>query len=177
MNRKEFKFQYYYRRWLFGLPCLVIGIVLSAILQNKFQSSVLYYLMSAMLIVVLLSLYYTVTNGLKIFVGNGSYWLDGDSICVQINDKTYQISDVTELLGSTLSFFNSKCASLSVQWGGGKGETLKIFSVPLTPDREFKDSSVYPLYRLILEQSPDLERVKVMGQETDDWYQKKSSEK
>lgn len=173
MNRKEFKFQYYYRRWLCGLPCLIIGVFLSVLLQDKIQSTVLYYVMCAMIIVVLLSLYYTVTNRLQIFVGSGSYWLDDGIIYIQLADKVHQISDVTEVLGSTISVYNSQCASLFVQWGGENGGKVKLFSAPLTPDREFKDSSVYPIYQMILAQSPDLERVKVTGQDTEYWYQKK----
>jgi hypothetical protein len=58
----------------------------------------------------------------------------------------------------------------------GNGEAdkgkIKLFSLPLEYEQNFEDSSLYPIYQLILERETDLEKVQILHQDAEYWYRK-----
>jgi hypothetical protein len=49
---------------------------------------------------------------------------------------------------------------------------IKLFSTPIGQEQGFADSSLYPLYHLVLSRTDDLEPVDIWRQEAEYWYRK-----
>jgi hypothetical protein len=118
---------------------------------------------------VLLFVYYAISEKWKLFRGKGYYWIENDILFIQADNKTYEITDVTELSGHVQSVYHSRYTMLLIEMGKTK---IKFFSNPIEREQTFQDSSLYPLYCLILSGAQDLEPVKVLGQDTESWYKK-----
>jgi hypothetical protein len=168
--KKEFEFQRYYKRWLGALPCLAIAIVLNFLLELLSLNTTAYFVLCVAIMFVLLFAYYAISEKGELFRGKGYYWIENDSLFIQIDNKTYEIIGVTELFGQEKSVYHSKYTMIRIEMGKTK---IKLFSAPIEQGQTFPDSSLYPLYCLILSRAQDLEPVKVLGQDTEYWYREK----
>jgi hypothetical protein len=119
---------------------------------------------------VLLFVYYAISENWKLFCGKGYYWIENDILLIQADNKIYKITDVTELSGHVQSVYRSRYTMLLIEMGKTK---IKLFSTPIEQEQTFQDSSLYPLYCLILSRAQDLEPVKVLGQDAEYWYKKR----
>jgi hypothetical protein len=171
--KKEFEFQRYYKRWLGALPCLAIAIILNFLLELLSLNTTAYFVLCVAIMFVLLFVYYAISEKWKLFRGKGYYWFADNILHIQADNKIYEITGVTELLGQEKSVYHSKYTMLLIEMGKTK---IKFFSAPIEQDQTFQDSSLYPLYCLILSRAQDLGPVKVLGQdaESEYWYRAKS---
>lgn len=161
-DKKEFEFQYYYRRWLGGFPVLIIMLILNAVIINMFQNKLTFWFISGIIMIVLLIIYYKITQ--NHFLGKGIYYKKDNSIIIELENKKYIIDDVKEIIGSVINIYTNKVAMLSITTDR---QNIKIFSKQLKKDQEFKESSIYEIYDVIVQHFKDLEKVKVLNQEQD----------
>jgi hypothetical protein len=167
--KKEFEFQRYYKRWLGALPCLAIAIVLNFLLELLSLNKTAYFVLCVAIMFVLLFVYYAISEKWQLFRSKGYYWIENDILFIQVDNKTYKVTGVTELLGDVKSVYHSRYTVLLIEMGKTK---IKLFSAPIEQEQTFQDSSLYPLYCLILSRAQDLEPVKVLNQDTEYWYKK-----
>ena len=165
-----FRCQRYYFRWLCGLPCVLLGFAGAWLLRNITDSLLLFGVFCAMCMVIVLSLYYALTNRMTWFLSTGSYRLEEGDIFLSVYGKEYRLHDVEELFATEISYFLHRCAKVTVET---EGEVIAIFSVPLREDEDFEESSLYPLFQAILASRDDLEPVCILDTEMENWYKKK----
>jgi hypothetical protein len=168
-TRSEFAFQRYYRRWLGAFPCLILGAVFTTLLERLPLKPAVYYVLCAGFIMILLSIYYLLSETWNVFRGKGYYWVEDDILRIQIDKKTYPIQNITELLGDVKSLFHSRHAVLLIEMSQ---TTIKLFSTPLEPEQGFAASSLYPLYSQIRSRADGLAPVQVLGREVEYWHKK-----
>lgn len=167
--KNEFEFQYYYRRWLGALPILIISIILNLLLSLLSLSNIIHYILCIIVMLVLMCIYYKISENCKIFHGKGYYWTDNDIVYIQAGKKLYKISEVKELLGDVKSIYSSKYAVLLIETNTNN---VKLFSIPIDKEQKFEDTSVYPIYKLVLDKENDLKPVKILNQDVDYWFRK-----
>lgn len=165
-----FRCQRYYLRWLCGFPCLLLGFAGAWLLRNITDSLLLFGVFCAMCMIIMLSLYYALTNGMTWYLSTGSYRMEEGDCCLSVYGKEYRLHDVEELFATEISYFLHRCARVSIE---ADGETIVIFSVPLREDEDFEESSLYPLFQAILASRDDLEPARILDTEMDYWYKKK----
>jgi hypothetical protein len=165
----EFSFQRYYKRWLGALPCLILGLGFNTLLERLPLKPAVYCVSCAGFMVILLSIYYLLSETWKVFRGKGFYWVEDNILYIQVGKKTYPIENVTELFGDVKSVFHSRHAVLLLEMGQ---TTIKLFSTPLGPEQGFAASSLYPLYSQIRSRADGLAPVQVLGQEMEYWHKK-----
>jgi hypothetical protein len=120
---------------------------------------------------VLLLVYFAISEKWKLFRGKGYYWIENDILFIQVDNKTYEVTGVTELSGQEQSVYHSRYTMLLIEMGKTK---IKLFSAPIRQEQTFQDSSLYSLYCLILSRAQDLVPVNVMGQDEEYWYRKRN---
>ena len=108
------------------------------------------------MMIIFMKLYYYFTQKYGWFNGKGYYWVEDKAVYIQMGKKTIKVDLVRELLGEVVEVYSNCCAMLFVDTGKKK---YKLFSVQLENTKQFKDSSIYGLYQLILHefdlQSPE----------------------
>jgi hypothetical protein len=168
-TRSEFAFQRYYKRWLGALPCLLLGFGFNALLEGLPLKPAVYCVLCAGFMMILLSIYYLLSETWKLFRGKGYYWVENDILHIQMDTKIYPIENITELFGDVKSVFHSRHAVLLIEMSQ---TTIKLFSTPLEPEQGFADSSLYPLYSRIRSRTDGLAPVPILGQEAKYWHKK-----
>ena len=168
MKTIPFELQYYYRRWLFALPVLIANVLLAVLTGNYLQGA-LYYIGTAVIMIGSLYIYYRFIERKGLFLTKGSLTLGGGTVKISAYGREYGITDVTELLGSTLRVYQQRCAMLSADTPAGR---IKLFSEPLAAESGFSDSSLFPVWQALLESFPALTPVQKAGQTAVLWYRK-----
>ena len=125
--------------------CAVVLIVLSALLLAAFS----------------------LIQNLKIFRAVGYCWREGEHVVIRCGESEYRISSVKEMIGGNTRFFFSECSVLSITTDR---DIFEIHSLPLTSDKQFEDSSVFPLCQFVLRNFPYLQAVQLPGQKTKHRY-------
>jgi hypothetical protein len=169
--KREFEFERQIKRCVWAWPCLAIAILLNFLLELLSLNTAVYFVLCVAIMFILLFIYYAISEKWKLFRGKGYYWIEADILYIQVDKKIYKITGVTELSGNVASFYHSRYTEFLIAMGK---EKIKLFSIPIGQEQGFADSSLYPLYNLILSRTDDLEPAKdVFGQETEYWYKKK----
>ena len=169
MKTTDFELQYYYRRWLVLLPVLAVNVLLAALIGNYLDGA-LYFAVVLILLMGSMAAGYRFTEKKACFSAKGTLVLDGSTAKISAYGKEHEVKDITELLGSTPTFFHSRCAMIVVYTPDGK---VKLFSEPLAMAKEFSDSTLYPVWKALLKSFPELAPVEKFGQEADLWFKKK----
>lgn len=167
MKKKEFEFQYYYRKWLAALPILLLMFWINLWLVEKIQNKFGIYPISGIIMIVLLTIYYNFTK--KRFIGRGFYYKKGDTIVIEVGKKTYTIDEVKEIMGTVRNVYSHRIAILFIDTGT---EKIKIFSKSLDDGQVFKNSSIYGVYEFIAA-NRNLKDVKILNGETEYWKKKR----
>jgi hypothetical protein len=154
---------------LSALPCLAIAILLNFLLELLSLNTTAYFVLCVAIMLVLLFAYYAISEKWQMFRSKGYYWIEADILHIQIDNKIHEITGVTELSGYVKSVYHSRYTMLLIEMGKTK---IKLFSTPIKQEQGFEDSSLYPLYHLVLSRTDDLEPVEVCGQEAEYWYKK-----
>jgi hypothetical protein len=154
-----------------ALPCLAVVIALNFLLELLSLNTTVYFVLCVAIMFVLLFAYYAISENWKLFRGKGYYWIENDILLIQADNKIYEITGVTELSGHVKSVYHSRYTMLLIEMGKTK---IKLFSTPIEQEQTFQDSSLYPLYCLILSRGKDLAPVKVLSQDAEYWYRAKS---
>jgi hypothetical protein len=141
--REEFQFQRYYFRWVCALPCLILAFAFNDVLSLFLKNSLAYLIVCTLFTLGLLALYYFSTQHWAVFQGNGAYWMEEDTLCIQLGDKTHRITQVTRLTGSKQKVLRNRFVLLVIKT---PHETIKLFSLPLENGQRFADTALYPLY-------------------------------
>ena len=168
MEKVEFELQRYYKRWLYALPVLAADLLFAALMGHYLQGA----MCCAVIVTVMvcsMSAYDRLTAKQRLFLTKGTLTVSGGRVKISAYGKEHEITDITELLGGTPTFFRSRCAVISADTPAGR---VKLFSEPLDTEREFPDSTLSPVWKTLLESFPALTPVKKYGQETDLWYKK-----
>ena len=168
MKTIDFELQYYYKRWLFALPVLLANIILAALIGHYWQGKLCYVIIPIIMIGSMCA-YYRFTEKSGFFRTKGSLTLDSSSVKISAYGNEYDITDITELLGSMPTFYRRRCAMISADTPAGR---IKLFSEPLAMESEFTDSSLFPVWQALLERFSALTPVQKSGQITDFWYKK-----
>lgn len=168
-----FEFQYYYRKWLCFLPCFLIIILMNFILDDYIINNMVYYMINVLLMILMLTLYYKITNNMSFFIGKGYYWEDEGIVYIDYKNKVYSINHIKELCGSENNIYKHKYAVLYIQ---SQQDKIKIFSKPIKKTENFEDSSIYDLYETLLKNNNDLQAVEILHQEAKYWYKNKIDE-
>ena len=135
MKTIDFELQYYYRRWLVLLPVMIVNVVIAALLGNILEGA-LYYVVVVILMLGSMTVGYRVTEKMACFRTKGSMVIDGGTVKISAYGREHEVTDITELLGSTPTIFHSRCAMIIVSAPTGK---VKLFSEPLAMAKEFSD--------------------------------------
>lgn len=168
MKTIDFELQYYYKRWLGALPVLIVNILLAALIGYHLQGA-LYYAAVLVLMVCSLNAYYKFTAKKGMFLTKGTLTIEDSKVRLSAYGREYELTDITELLGSTPTFYHSRCAMISADTSAGR---IKLFSEPIPTDSRFSDSSLYPVWQSLLESFPALTPDKRFDQTADLWYKK-----
>lgn len=166
MEKIEFRFQYYYLRWICSLPCLIIAILLNCVIVKLIQQEIWVYFLCAIMMITFMKLYYYFTQKYGWFNRKGYYWIEDKTVYIQTGKKTMKVDLVRELLGEVVEVYSNCCTMILIDTGKKK---YKLFSVQLENSKQFKDSSIYELYQALLDKF-NLQPVKVFNQKTDYWY-------
>jgi hypothetical protein len=141
--KKEFEFQRYYKRWLGALPCLAIAILLNILTELLSLNTAVYFILCVAIMFILLFVYYAISEKWKLFRGKGCYWIEADILHIQIDNKIYEISGVTELSGYEKSVYHSRYTTLLIEMG-------KKSNCFLSQSGRSRDLQIRPCIRCII---------------------------
>lgn len=163
-EKNKFEFQYYYKRWLCGLPILLFVFLLNIALTKILNGDIIFYLVTASITIILLTIYYKTTK--ESFIGIGYFYKKDNSIVIEIKDNKYILDDVREIMADVKKVYSNKFAVLYITTSKDK---IKLFSKQLRIDEEFKDSSLYKIYEFIIENNNYLKNVEMFNEKVDYW--------
>lgn len=167
MNKVEFVYQRFNLRIAISVLILpIVQMIRTMILRPLGISDGLYIALGAMITVGGLMLYYKWSENLTFFFRKGYYWEDNGIVYIQRGKKVKTITNVDWLRGTDTFAYGPRVAMLVIQCG--KEKTV-IHSRAIEENRNFSSTELYPLYKLILENNPKLEK------DTDFpyWYERK----
>jgi hypothetical protein len=117
-----------------ALPCLAIAILLNILTELLSLNTAVYFILCVAIMFILLFVYYAISEKWKLFRGKGCYWIEADILHIQIDNKIYEISGVTELSGYEKSVYHSRYTTLLIEMGK---EKIKLFSIPIGQETEY----------------------------------------
>ncbi|MCR4949707.1 MAG: hypothetical protein K6A40_00120 [Solobacterium sp.] len=173
MEKTEFEYQRYRLRTFLAFPLLIPAFLFNAWLGGIIGNELLFYFMCVIVMVILLSVYYRVTDHFSWFLGKGTYRFEDHALVLEMGRKTIRIEDVNELMEDITGFYGTTCAMLVIRGS----QKCMVYSGPVPYGTEFRDSSLEPLGEAILEHFPELEPVYMFKEKTDGWYKRKKPEK
>ena len=165
------KYEFHYQlhdliQWC-RMLCVVLAGVFTWLMRVYFSISLWRCLDRMIIFSVGLMALFSLTQNLKIFRGVGHCWREGDTVVIECGDKEYRITSVKEMIGGETRFFFAKSASLSITTDR---DIFEVFSLPLDSDKQFEDSSVFPLCQFVLGSFPHLQSIELPGQKTKHRY-------
>ena len=169
MEKHEFTAQHARLKWLCALPLLAAALIIQYFIRQYIEDNLRYYVCCAFIMAALLTVYYVVTDKLRLFRFKGSYGQQDGKIILELGKKTYEIGEVTSLMNGTPRIFLSRYAYL---WIETPAEKIAVAGEDLHGEQMFSDSGLQPLFQLILDTHKELQPKTVMGTETDGWYVK-----
>lgn len=172
MDKTEFEYQNYRLRMILAFPLLIPAFLFNAWLDRFIQNELLFYLLCGAAMVILLSVYYRITDHYGWFLRKGTYRFENEALILEMSGKTMRIEEVNELMEDMTGFYGTRCAMLYVR-GSRK---CMIYSGPVPYGLEFRDSPLQPFGEAILDHFPELEPVYLMGEKSDGWYKRKKQE-
>ncbi len=129
-----------------------------------------FFLISVGTALLLMFIYYKVTDHFKWFVRNGSYTVDSGIVRVELKSGTYEVKNVKWLNGTTVSAYGfAKSGMLVVKFEDKK---LMIVSPSNGDLKSFADCELFPLFEAILESNEHLQKDDTF----DFWYEEKSND-
>ena len=87
-----------------------------------------------------------------------------------MNNKEYLVENVKTLLGGELNVFMNQCAYMMIETSQYK---INIYGQILHGNMEFKDTDLFPLYTLILQNNVSLKPKKILDADVEGWYESK----
>ena len=170
MTKYEFEAQHYYLKWFCSFPLIAVALFIEFIIAQHTESDIIFYSSCAIVIGGLMSVYYILFSKLSCFRYKGYYWEENDKIVIELGKKKYIIDEVNSVMGGEPNIFLYYYAYLQIKTPNKK---IKIYGQALNGNMEFKNSDLYPLFRLILEKHKDLKPKKVLGATIEgSWYEK-----
>lgn len=163
----EFHYQLHDRIQWGRMLCVVLAGVCTWFMRVNFSISLLRCLDRMIIVSVGLLALFSLTQNLKIFRGVGHCWREGDKLVIECGDREYRIVSVKEMIGGDTRFFFAKCSTLSITTDR---DIFEVFSLPLDSDKQFEDSSVFPLCQFVLGSFPHLQSIELPGQKTKHRY-------
>lgn len=163
-EKNRFEFQYYYKKWLFSLPILILMLLLNIVLIKVLDNNLIFYIVTAVIMIVLLTIYYYLTK--DSFTGIGYYYKNDNLVVVEINNNKYILDDIKEIMADVKNTYSNKFAVLYITTSNDK---IKLFSKQLRMDEGFKDSSLYKIYEFIIENNNYLKNVEMFNEKVDYW--------
>ena len=170
MAKHSFKAQRYYLKWLAAFPLLGLALIIEFFISQLTDSDVLFYLSCALVMGGLMTGWYFAVDKVELFWYEGQWWEEDGVLRIRLRNRTYEVTDVTEVMGGDPNIFLYRYAYLLIEGGGVR---VKIFGQTLREGETFRDSELLPLFQRILELWPGMVPKTVLGADIDDWYVRK----
>lgn len=168
MKTETFNYQKYGKKVACGGIVLVAVLVINLVLSNFIENETIFYICCFALIFLSEFLYFKLTENMAIFRGTGTYHLKNGRIIVELEDRTYTIGKIQEIIGWTTSTNGSKSGILEVRYGMTR---MKLYSVPFQGKKKFDETGLFELYQAIKRCNPNLKKEKNMrNRDTEFWY-------
>ena len=166
-QKYKFKIQHYYKKWLCAFPLLGIALLIQYFTAQFIKSDLVFYASCVIIMGGLLTAYYFMTDKLRFFNGEGSYWTEDGALKLTLDNKTYEIRDVKELIGGTPNIFMYYYTYMYIKLPDKK---LKIFGGKVKIEEDFNATELYPLFQLILRRENHLVQKELLKAKLDYWY-------
>ena len=111
------------------------------------------------------TVYYFCTENSRLFIRQGSYWVENGIVYLQMKKKIYALNNVTEISGYKISFFGlAGSGRLSIHMAKKR---ILIISPTIIRGNKFSDSELLPLFDTILSHNTALKKNDTL----DFWYE------
>ena len=167
MERTEFTYQRYNLRMGMSLLIFPIVQIIQLVIDRLFDlNNGRYIIMGALVTLIGLVLYYRWTENISFFLKKGYYWEENGTVFIQRGQKIREITNVNWLRGTDTFSYHGSVPMLVVQCG--KKKTL-VHGKTTMDKVDFSRTELYPIYKLILENNPNLEKYEDLPY----WYEGK----
>lgn len=175
MEKKEFIYQAFGLRVLFCVPFGIIAFALQTCLVERVVSDLAFYIVSIIIAIVLLYVYYQESAFCRLFRKTGYYWTENDTIKLQMagHKNIDELHEIEEIFLWKTSIVGSKMAMIEI-----KADKKKWYfrSVPLRKGEKIEDTDLYQLFQFVHLLNPQMRKKQdAWGNEIDYWYECNSS--
>lgn len=165
MKKEEFTYQRFNLRISLSLLVLPIVFVVQHMIYERLRmSDSLFLIMGALMAVLGAFIYYKWTENKALFLRKGYYWVENSIVFIQRGKQIRKIKNVDWINGAIISAYGVSAAMLVIQCGKRKSQ---IFSKSIEKGVSFSSTELYPIYKLILENNPKLEK----DETSEYWYE------
>ena len=110
------------------------------------------------------TVYYFCTENSRLFIQQGSYWVENGIVHIRMNKKIYALDNVSEISGNRISFFGlAGSGRLSIQINKKR---ILIISPTIIRGNKFSDSELFSLFETVVENNTALKKNDTL----DFWY-------
>lgn len=151
----DFQYQRFYLRYGFCGLLIVIWIIISPILAEAFAAPWIFWLISAIVTITIITIYLKLTEHSSWFNKTGSFEKTEDGYKLVIG-KTYSFKDVKRLCAWKSDIYGTALWFLQIE----AEKKIKIISKPSISKQTFVGVDLYKIYNQILMDNPDLKQEK-----------------
>ncbi len=165
MNKTPFTYQ----RWFLRFFCAAVILVFAALALLGLEEligipNIFWGLLSLLIVEIVITPFcFKLTGHSKLFICEGSYWVEDGTVFIETRKKTYSLNNVASIYGKTVSFEGHNAGKLIIDYNN---KTLSLVSIDEEKVESFSDSGLYGLYETIKENNPELKK----GEFTHFWY-------